>query len=49
MSRLGEGDLAGARAALREIPPTLDRATLARVIWPLYLHLSWALDSADRP
>jgi eukaryotic-like serine/threonine-protein kinase len=49
ISRLGEGDLAGARAGLRDIPPTLDRAALTAYIanfsrWDLY----WALDSADR-
>ncbi len=47
MSRLGEGDLAGARAALRDIPPTLDRATLAAYM-ANYNDLYWALDSADR-
>jgi eukaryotic-like serine/threonine-protein kinase len=47
LSWLGEGDLAGARAALREIPPTLDRATLAAYV-ATYLDLYWALDSADR-
>jgi len=47
MSRLGEGDLAGARAGLRDIPPTLDRATLAAFV-ATYLDLYWALDSADR-
>ncbi len=47
MSRLGEGDLAGARAGLRDTPPTLDRASLTTFVatyWDLY----WALDSADR-
>jgi len=47
MSRLGEGDLAGARAELQDIPPTLDRAALAAYManfWDLY----WALDSAER-
>ena len=47
MSLLGEGNLAGARAALRDIPPTLDRAALAVDMasgWGLF----WALDSADR-
>jgi hypothetical protein len=47
MSRLGEGDLAGARAVLRDTPPTLDRRALAAYVanyWDLY----WALDSADR-
>jgi serine/threonine-protein kinase len=39
---LGEGDLAGARAALRDVPPTLDRATLAAYV------RAWWLDSADR-
>jgi tetratricopeptide (TPR) repeat protein len=47
MTRLGEGDLEGARAGLRDIPPTLDRAALAAYVadfWDLY----WSLDSADR-
>jgi eukaryotic-like serine/threonine-protein kinase len=47
MSRLGEGDLAGARVVLRDTPPTLDRASLTTFVatyWDLY----WALDSADR-
>jgi eukaryotic-like serine/threonine-protein kinase len=46
-SRLGEGDLAGARAALRDIPPTLDRAALAAFM-ANYGDVYWALDSADR-
>jgi eukaryotic-like serine/threonine-protein kinase len=47
MSRLGEGDLAGARVMLRDTPPTLDRASFVTFVanyWDLY----WALDSADR-
>jgi eukaryotic-like serine/threonine-protein kinase len=47
MSSLGEGDFAGARAILRDTPPTLDRSALATFVanyWDLY----WALDSADR-
>lgn len=47
MSRVGEGDLAGARAVLRDTPPTLDRAALTAFVatyWDLY----WVLDSADR-
>jgi eukaryotic-like serine/threonine-protein kinase len=47
LSRLGEGDLAGARAGLRDIPPTLDRATLAAYV-ANFSDLYWALDSADR-
>ena len=47
MSQLGEGDLAAARAGLREIPPTLDRAALA-VFLTTNWHLHWILDSADR-
>ncbi len=47
MSRLGEGDLARARVGLRDVPPTLDRATLAAYM-ANYLDLYWALDSADR-
>jgi TolB-like protein/tRNA A-37 threonylcarbamoyl transferase component Bud32/tetratricopeptide (TPR) repeat protein len=46
-SLLGEGDLAGARSALRDVAPTLDRAALVAYVanyWDLY----WALDSADR-
>ncbi len=47
MSRLGEGDLAGARSMLRDTPPTLDRGALVAFVatyWDLY----WVLDSADR-
>ncbi len=47
MSQLGEGNLTGARAALRDIPPTLDRTALPAFVassWGLF----WALDSADR-
>ena len=47
MSRIGEGDLAGARAVLRDTPPTLDREALTTFVatyWDLY----WVLDSADR-
>jgi eukaryotic-like serine/threonine-protein kinase len=47
MSRIGEGDLAGAQAVLRDTPPTLDRAALTTFVatyWDLY----WVLDSADR-
>jgi eukaryotic-like serine/threonine-protein kinase len=47
MSRLGDGDVAGARAALRDVPTTLDRASLAAytsTYWDLY----WVLDAADR-
>jgi eukaryotic-like serine/threonine-protein kinase len=47
MNLLGEGDLGGARAALRDVPPTLDRATLA-VYLTNFGDLYWALDSADR-
>jgi eukaryotic-like serine/threonine-protein kinase len=47
MSLLGEGDLAGAQAGLRNVPPTLDRATLAAYIAQTY-NLYWALESADR-
>jgi serine/threonine-protein kinase len=47
MSRLGEGDLTGARADLRDVPPTLDRTTLAAFM-ATYYDLYWALDSADR-
>jgi eukaryotic-like serine/threonine-protein kinase len=47
MSQLGEGDLAAARAGLRDIPPTLDRAALA-VFYTTNWHLQWVLDSADR-
>jgi serine/threonine-protein kinase len=46
MSRLGEGDLLGARAALRDVPPTLDRAALA--VFLSRSGLYWALDSSDR-
>ena len=47
MSELGEGDLAAARAGLRDIPPTLDRAALA-VFYTTNWHLQWMLDTADR-
>lgn len=47
MSRLGEGDLPGARASLRDVPPTLDRAALAAFV-ASYYDLYWLLDSADR-
>ncbi len=46
MSYAGEGDLAGARASLRHVPATLDRAALAAYVvnyWDAY----WLLDSAD--
>jgi tetratricopeptide (TPR) repeat protein len=46
LARLGEGDLAGARAGLRDVPSTLDRGSLVAYVssyWDLY----WALDSAD--
>jgi eukaryotic-like serine/threonine-protein kinase len=52
-SFLGEGDLAGARAALRDVPPTLDRATLAVYVARNH-HSYWAshpfgaLDKPDR-
>ena len=44
---MGEGDLAGARAGLRDVPPTLDRGAIAAYManyWDMY----WALDSTDR-
>jgi serine/threonine-protein kinase len=47
MSRLGDGDLAGARSMLRDTPPTADHAALVAFVatyWDLY----WVLDSADR-
>jgi serine/threonine-protein kinase len=47
MCHLGEGDLAGARGVLRDVPSTLDRASLVAYVsnyWDLY----WALDSADQ-
>ncbi|MEP7066873.1 MAG: protein kinase [Gemmatimonadota bacterium] len=46
ISYVGEGDLAGARASLRKIPGSVDRAALAAFIanyWDMY----WLLDSAD--
>ena len=46
MSYAGEGDLTGARASLRRVPGTLDRAALAAYVvnyWDAY----WMLDSAD--
>jgi TolB-like protein len=47
MSILGDGDLAGARSALRDVPPTLDRGALDAYM-ANYFDLYWALDSADR-
>ena len=47
MSQLGDGDIAAARAGLRDVPPTLDRAALA-VFYTTNWHLQWLLDSADR-
>jgi hypothetical protein len=46
MSYAGEGDLAGARASLRRVPGTVDRAALVAYVinyWDAY----WMLDSAD--
>ena len=46
MSYAGEGNLAGARASLRDVPATVDRAALAAYIanyWDGY----WMLDSSD--
>ena len=45
--RLNEGDLAGARAALRDIPPTLDRTVLLAYVGQ-GLDEAGFLDSADR-
>jgi tetratricopeptide (TPR) repeat protein len=42
LSWIGVGDLAAARASLRDVPPTLDRATLVAY------ERNWWLDSADR-
>lgn len=42
---LEEGDLAGARAALRDVPPTLDRATLAVAVGT---YTCYPFDSGDR-
>jgi serine/threonine-protein kinase len=54
-SFLGEGDLVGARAALRDAPPTLDRSILTANFSRNQVSglscscaLSWTLDSADR-
>ncbi len=47
ISLLGEGDLAGARSSLRDVPPTLDRGALDAYM-ANYFDLYWALDSADR-
>jgi TolB-like protein len=47
VSLLGQGDLKGARAGLRDVPSTLDRTSLAAYVsnyWDTY----WALDSADQ-
>jgi tetratricopeptide (TPR) repeat protein len=46
LSWLGDGDLVNARGGLRDVPSTLDRASLVAYVcsyWDLY----WALDSAD--
>lgn len=46
MSYLGEGNLAGARLALRQIPATVDRSSLLAYVanyWDKY----WMFDSAD--
>jgi eukaryotic-like serine/threonine-protein kinase len=47
MTLLGEGDLPGARSALRDVAPTLDRGALAAYV-ANYFDLYWALDSTDR-
>lgn len=47
ISWLGQGDLAGARTALQDVSPTLDRSALAAYVAE-YFDLYWALDSADR-
>ena len=47
MSLLGEGDLAGARSSLRDVPATLDRSALDAYM-ANYFDMYWALDSADR-
>jgi eukaryotic-like serine/threonine-protein kinase len=47
ISWLGQGDLAHARDGLRDVPSTLDRASLVAYVsnyWDLY----WVLDSADQ-
>lgn len=46
VSRLGTGDLAGARATLRDVPPAFDRGALAAYM-AKFGDLYWALDSAD--
>jgi TolB-like protein/Flp pilus assembly protein TadD len=47
---LGQGDLQGAREALRNVPPTLDRSALVAWIagFAYPFNLYWVLDSADR-
>ena len=47
MSYAGEGDLAGARTSLRNVPATLDRAALVGYV-ANYWDLFWMLDRADR-
>ena len=46
MVALAQGDLAGARAVLRAVPPSVDLARLVAYLGE-YFDLGWALDSAD--
>ncbi|MFI5250359.1 MAG: protein kinase [Gemmatimonadales bacterium] len=48
VSLLAEGDVAAARAAMRDVPPTLDRARLVVYVTTRWPDMYWALDSADR-
>ena len=48
VSLLAEGDVTGARAALRNVPPALDRARLIVYVTSRWPDMYWALDSADR-
>jgi TolB-like protein/tetratricopeptide (TPR) repeat protein len=48
VSLLAGGDSVGARAAMRDVPPTLDRARLIVYVTTRWPDMCWALDSADR-
>ena len=48
VSLLAGGDVPAARAALRDVPPTLDRARLIVYVTSRWPDMYWALDSADR-
>ncbi|MEO8880273.1 MAG: hypothetical protein ABI446_07715 [Gemmatimonadaceae bacterium] len=46
MVALAQGDLVGARAVIRAVPPSVDSASLVAYLGE-YFDLGWALDSAD--